>query len=113
MKKVDEILKEKIISKSSSIASPDENERILKQIVIVDEIDTEIVFKKIKSPDEKIDDYFFWKSIFLNNIVTETVTENYSYKHYCCCFLDTDATCIVFAYIFHEGELYDISQTVF
>lgn len=106
---IEKVLSEKIISKSSKAASADIIETIIKKLVKNYEYDNLTIFKETTNSDEKIDMYLFWKSICLGIIETDIKTDNYSFKHYACCFLDNELNHIYLTYIFYENEFYDIS----
>jgi hypothetical protein len=102
---IKKLSKDKLISKSSSIANNDICETILKHIVDSNEQDY-VGLDKNASSDEKIELYLFYKNILTYIIETEVKTENYSFKHYSCCFLDNDLISVNFAYILYEDKLY-------
>jgi hypothetical protein len=106
---IEKVLSEKIISKSSNAASADIIEIIIKKIVKNYEHDNLTFFKETTNSDEKIEMYLFWKKICLGIIETDIKTDNYSFKHYACCFLDDELRHIYLTYIFHENEFYDVS----
>lgn len=104
--KIDEVFKEKIISKISKKANSEIVEAILNRIV-KDYEDTDLRFKKHVDSDEIIDVYLFWKKQLLTIIDTEVKTENYIYNVISCLFMD-DINITYLTYGLFNGEVYAI-----
>ena len=106
------IFSEKIISKKVTTFATSESEifdKIIRKIVAANETDTFNVFEEKLDNDEKIDIYLFWKNMLIGIIETKIQTENYSYYHYCCCFVDEDASSINLNYVMYNNNLIDVS----
>lgn len=105
---IDKILSEKVISRSSNLASSEIIDNIIKDIIKTYE-NISLRFNEKISTDEKIDSYLYWKENCLSVTETDIKTDNYSFKHYACCFLD-ELMPIYLSYIFYENKLYDITN---
>lgn len=110
MEKIDKIIDEEIITKTSVLASDEEIELILKHIVKADDDAEKRVFNKQLDSDEKIDIFLFWKNMLIGIFKVHICTENYAYDLYSCHFLDKDVTAIDLRYIIHSsGVIEDVS----
>lgn len=109
-KKWIEITNEKVVKKTSNLATEETVERLLNHIVKTYEKDDFEIFGSHVESDEKIDIYLFWKKSLVAIVESKIETDNYVYYYYVCNFYTEEGLPINLMYLIHNEHILDISS---